>query len=51
MRQVWLFDREAQAAEAAVRADRIEEVAIAIGAAFGGGKGLEKLLSTLRRRR
>jgi hypothetical protein len=45
MRQLWLYDREAQAAEAAARADRIEEVA----AAFGG-KGLDKLIDTLRRR-
>lgn len=51
MRQLWLYDREAQAAEAAARADRIEEIAIAVGAAFGDGKGLDKLLDTLRRRR
>jgi hypothetical protein len=49
MRQLWLYDREAQAAEAAARADRIEEVAAAIGDAFGG-KGLDKLIDTLRRR-
>ena len=51
MRQLWLYDREAQAAEAAARADRIEETAAAIGAAFGGGKGIDKLIDTLRRRR
>jgi hypothetical protein len=46
-----LFDREAQAADNAARADRIEEIAAAIGAALGGGKGLDKMLTTLRRRR
>lgn len=50
MRQLWLYDREAQQAEAAARADRMEEIALAVNAAFGG-KGFEKLLDTLRRRR
>lgn len=49
MRQLRLYEREAQAAEAAARADRIEETAI--GAALGDGKGLQKLLDSLRRRR
>lgn len=51
MRQLRLYEREALAAEAAARADRIEEIAVAIGAALGDGKGLQKLLDSLRRRR
>lgn len=51
VRQMRLYEREALAAEAAARADRIEEIAVAIGAALGDGKGLQKLLDSLRRRR
>lgn len=51
MRQLRLYEREAQAAEAAARADRIEEIDIAIRAARGDGKSLQKLLDSLRRRR
>lgn len=50
MRQIGLYHREALLAEQAARADRIEETAAAIGAAFGDGKALAAELHKLRAR-